>query len=440
MSSDAFMSHLSSRLTTAEDCFLTGDIITADSSAVDILRDLVSLYSKGSRLLTSSQHTCVSSCVCQPAMILHLQCCFELGRTEEYIREKVVEAFYESSQAMPYDVFHVWIQLQLAHARYEYACKQLIQYLDTHYSTTSAELFIAYVTSPPAEVALANTRYLTLLSLLLFHCLVPLRAYDEAIDFLRKGKRKLGGNEREKDERIDSELRESWILELQRLKAAKFSTPVAATEEAERRAKLEAEGEDAAALMGDSSAQPSNDAFHAGLSSLAATTSYSRTTGSLPPALLPPAPTDHSMAATVQRASDDSIEDESAAGSGGSSSSSDSSSLIPYPPVLSLLPDPTSPSFSLTTYLESLSHRIYFLLWKRFPSLANRLRRSLAWVWERRPLIAAVMLAYVGWRVLKVMVAYFRLAELPGVAMLIAELKNFIKIAFISGTGRSLFG
>lgn len=93
------------------------------------------------------------------------------------------------------------LQYHLAYQRYEFCCQELIAYIDAHFSPSST-----------SQVALSsgesNGRYLQLMEMLLFHVLVPLRAYDEAIEFLRKGKKHRPGHSAEKDQRISPEMKE----------------------------------------------------------------------------------------------------------------------------------------------------------------------------------------------------------------------------------------
>lgn len=180
-------------------------------------------------------------------------------------------------------------------------------------------------------------------------------------------------------------------------------------------------------------------AFHAGLSSLQQTGFYSR----LPPALLPPeaggtaAVASPGSAATA--AQEEHGEEEREKLARASAASSASAPLIPFPALQPLLPSFSHPSFVWQAWVESLGHRLYALLWRRAPRLANLIRRAVAWGWERREVAFVIVGVYVAFRMLTMLARYFRLAHLPGVSLLLDEMRNFIRVAFISGTGRSLF-
>jgi hypothetical protein len=195
--------HLSSRLTAAEHYFLHAQFDTADAGALDVVRDLISLGSSGSsRRLTRREHTCVEGCVCEAAIILHIQCSYELGRSEAFVREHIVERYYGEPAGLTYAVFNVWIQYQLSYRRYEQCCSELIAYIDANFSPQGSYAVMS------GDVLVENDRYLALLELLLFHVLVPLKSHDEAIHFLRKGKKAPIGRRQQRDERITEDIKE----------------------------------------------------------------------------------------------------------------------------------------------------------------------------------------------------------------------------------------
>ena len=124
--SQSFLSHLSSRLSGAEAAFLGGRLSEAESAAQDVLRDLASLTSRSRRLTPGHGHLCAQGCVCEAAVILHMQCVAEQGATAtapataggkaaaaaataaEERMEQLVANFYEQPLHMPYSVFSVW--------------------------------------------------------------------------------------------------------------------------------------------------------------------------------------------------------------------------------------------------------------------------------------------------------------------------------------------
>ena len=198
-----------------------------------------------------------------------------------------------------------------------------------------------------------------------------------------------------------------------------------------------------------------SSSFHAGLAALHASTAYSHSTAAaaaeqqLLPAVLP----DPSATALLHTSVDEHIEgedgddasaaarsstsnDASASTGGGSSASS---ALQPYPPLQPWMPDAWSPSFLWSSWLASFGHRLYASLHPYAPRLANRLRSLAHWAWSKRALWLSLLALYLALRALVALLRFFRLADLPAVRILVHEARNFIRIAFISGTGRSLF-
>ena len=163
----------------------------------------------------------------------------------------------------------------------------------------------------------------------------------------------------------------------------------------------------------------------------------------LPPSNLP----DGASTALVHRHDEEHIDDNddgpgravSLTDSDAATSTGASASLRPYPTLQPLLPDPWSPSFVWSVWVASYGHRLYAALHPHAPRLANRMRAMVHWMWTRRGPVIALLLLYLCARLLSVLLRFFRLSDLPGVRLLIDEARNFIRIAFISGTGRSLF-
>jgi hypothetical protein len=109
----SFLAHLSERLTSGEQLFLSGDLESADATATDVLRDLSSLMSKpgvsgtAARHLTPTSHQCAHGCVCRAAVILHMQCAAELGRGPDAVNAIVTE-YYGKSRQLPFNIFKLW--------------------------------------------------------------------------------------------------------------------------------------------------------------------------------------------------------------------------------------------------------------------------------------------------------------------------------------------
>jgi hypothetical protein len=166
----------------------------------------------------------------------------------------------------------------------------------------------------------------------------------------------------------------------------------------------------------------------------------------LPPANLP----EPGAAARVHQPSEDDQQLQPHESSNASSSTTGSglfcslwspdASLHDFPPLQPLQPT-FSVDFDWTAWVSSLGHRLYAALHARgLPRLANVLRALCHFVWVRRRLWFGLLALYFGLRVLAALLRFFRLANLPGVRLLVEELRNFVRIAFISGTGQSLFG
>jgi hypothetical protein len=335
--------------------------------------------------------------------------------------------------------YHISLQ------HYEFCCRELVSYIDTHYSTTTAAALLAPSTlieedNAPSEGGPPDARYVSLIELLLFHCLVPLGSHDEAIAFLRKGRRSrrqtVGPQPR--DERIAPEVKEAWINELIDLQAAGYTHAVAAAKQL-----VSAADSHSAQVMPATS-------FYAGLSALHDATAYTAAAHAganslinqsaamlLPPANLPEAgylPVVHRL---VDEDSDEYRQNESDRIM--AEADIRSTALIPFPTLLPIIPTPFDTSFLWSAYIASLGHRVYALLHSHTPRVANRIRAISHWLWSRRSIWGGLLTLYILLRILWMLLRFFRLADLPGVKLLIQEVRNFVRIAFISGTGQSLF-
>jgi len=376
-----------------------------------------------------------------------LQCVYELDGTSE-AAESLIKEYYSTVNKLPYQIMLVWIQYRLSLQQYEECCRELMQYIDMNYSRDVHPSFnppLPAANGPsapsyhtPADSESRDTEYMTLLQLLLFHVLVPLGAHDEALQFLRRADRGrtrhrrpsaavtshgalAESNARDRIERIMPEVKEAWISELAALQSAHYTHAAGA-------AALLAPTQPAIAQA----AQPPSTAFHAGLNALHDSTYYARTTTAAPSKLDSDADWDmHRIGQDGSEADEERHDAES---------TDEETALQPFDPPLPLMPDPWSLQFTWTLYTQSLGNRLYALIHARWPRLANRLRPWALWCWERRSVAFTLLAMLIAWRVLRFLVSFFNLGELPGVTLLVNEIRNLIKIAFISGTGRSIFG
>ena len=474
----SFLDHLASRLRIAEDSYLLGRPLQAQEQAQDVIRDLASLTST-SRRLTSKDHACADGCVCEAAMILLIQCIADAPSAagapdRDSQMSELVTTYYSESRLMPYAVFVVWIQWHLSGQHYELACRELIAYLDSNYATSSdARSRIVAVESPKGEAGIhsaagglsADARYTTLLELLLFHTLVPLSAHEEALAFLRKGKRSRaargGSGAPQRDERLSPETKERWMGELLELQAQGFTHALAAARQV-----AAAEAHSTAAALAPIAAAPSASAagFRAGLHAMHESTAYALSAPSPHPSQQWPLPANlPDSTALVQPSlgrSEEHIESNDSSSAASGSDSYYSAALLPTGPLLpwmsflgSSAPSASAAAtasggtlssggvgaWSWSGYLVSCFHRLYFALHPWAPRLANLLRGACSWTWARRGLWTTLLLLYLGGRLLSALLRFFRLTDLPGVRLIVGEIRNFIRIAFISGTGRSLF-
>jgi hypothetical protein len=191
---------------------------------------------------------------------------------------------------------------------------------------------------------------------------------------------------------------------------------------------------DAAATAAEDDALSTS--YHAGLAALHDSSYYT-----LPPAILPDEPADMRIARRIadEHAEDDSMPHVYTPVTRGGSSAADCA-LLSYGSTLQpLMPAPSSESFAWSSYVTSLAYRLYARAHPVWPRGVNGLHSGVIAVWTRRATIIRVIFFIIGWKALVLIARFFRLESMPGATLLMTELRNFLKIAFISGTGRSLF-
>jgi hypothetical protein len=106
------------------------------------------------------------------------------------------------------------VQYEISVQRYEECCQQIIAYIDTHYSTATggggSSAIAPDLLLQDADPAVADARYVSLLEMLLFDVLVPLGSHDEAVSFLRRGRKARRGQAAPppRDERLAPHIKE----------------------------------------------------------------------------------------------------------------------------------------------------------------------------------------------------------------------------------------
>jgi len=106
------------------------------------------------------------------------------------------------------------VQYEISVQRYEECCQQIIAYIDTHYSTAGGSSGSSSAIAPDlllqdADPAVADARFVSLLEMLLFDVLVPLGSHDEAVSFLRRGRKARRGQAAPpRDERLAPHIKE----------------------------------------------------------------------------------------------------------------------------------------------------------------------------------------------------------------------------------------
>lgn len=109
-----------------------------------------------------------------------------------------------------------------------------------------------------------------------------------------------------------------------------------------------------------------------------------------------------------------------------SSTSSSSSSSSPSPP-------------GFQQYVHYYASKCYCVVYSLSPRLAKFFAYGVLWLRYHSDSLKLLIFLLLTWRLLQVLFIYFRLGNLPGVHWALQEIKNILKIAFISGSGRPLF-
>jgi len=217
----AFLASLDRRLDHAETCFVQGDYQLALQESRDVVRDLLTLMSldSGSRTLDDGQHQCVEGCVCQAAICLGLQSLYYLQRFDEV--DEFLLHHYSSFTKIPYDVFVLWAQLKISLRAYETVCQKIVQYLEHDklkvklLAVSSSLPSLSPTPSAPLPTpCLSTEQYHALIELLVFHGLVPLAQYQQAIEFVRK------------NPRILEHIKQGYLHHLEKLQACGYTDEV----------------------------------------------------------------------------------------------------------------------------------------------------------------------------------------------------------------------
>ena len=201
LSSDPFLSHLHTRLTSAERSYLLSDFSTALSSALDILHELVTLtssFSSPSPLLPPA-HSCSSDCVCQAAFVLALQAAVATGARWEAVAA-LVDEWYGAVERAPYGVVVVALMAGMGERRYAEVMRAAVAWLERRKKAAGGG-------GGGGERA-TDAEYGAVLELLVFHALVPQGEFSEAALLVRKS------------ERLDKERKAAWVAAIRRMQDA----------------------------------------------------------------------------------------------------------------------------------------------------------------------------------------------------------------------------
>eukprot|EP00457_Paulinella_chromatophora_P013675 gb/GEZN01014002.1/.p1 GENE.gb/GEZN01014002.1/~~gb/GEZN01014002.1/.p1 ORF type:complete len:317 (+),score=16.60 gb/GEZN01014002.1/:86-952(+) len=139
-----------------------------------ILSDLLTHYRENTygrtRYFNEMTHTCPRGCVCRAAFGLCLQSLYELSELEKL--PAIVSKYFDSAECMPLEPLLLWLSLQASQSQYE----------------TVAEVVTSRLEKDKARVpgfkALSSAEYAALIEFLVFHALLPLGAYRQALQII----------------------------------------------------------------------------------------------------------------------------------------------------------------------------------------------------------------------------------------------------------------
>ena len=240
LSSDPFLSHLHTRLTSAERCFLLSDFSTALSSSLDILHELVILTSSftSPTPLLPPTHSCSSDCVCLPTFTLALQAASALSHPFPSLTA-LADQWYGGVERLPCDALQLLVMAGMGERRWGEVVKAMVGWLERRKKG-------AVVGGGGDRVS--DAEYVRVMELLVFHALLPMGEFSEAAMLVRRS------------ERLERERKDVWVATIRRMEEAMESTEnrreAAATTSRSDREQLQSSREEKRRTEGPTQKQP----------------------------------------------------------------------------------------------------------------------------------------------------------------------------------------
>lgn len=163
-------------------------------------------------------HTCVIQCICYAAMTLAIQCIYELNTHDKQLHT-LIDKYYIHVNYIPYSIFLIYIQLYISLKQYDTVCTTIVSYIKARYhmdysemtttsththsnsdnsngidsGSNSANRYIrTYIQHNPNVPPLSSMEYETLIELLIFNGLIPLKLYGDAVKVVNSKRRSNG--------------------------------------------------------------------------------------------------------------------------------------------------------------------------------------------------------------------------------------------------------
>ena len=227
LSSDPFLAHLHTRLTSAERAFLLSDFSTSLSSSLDILHELVTLTSSHSSPtpLLPPTHSCPPDCPCLPTFTLALQAASSLSQPFPHLLA-LARQWYGGAERLPCEALLVLAMAGLGERRWEEVVRVVVGWLERRKKRGGGG----------GWERVTDGEYAQVMELLVFHALLPMGEWGEAAMLVRRS------------ERLDGDRREAWVAAIRRMEEAmerkEDSQATAAATTRSQREQLQAAGEE----------------------------------------------------------------------------------------------------------------------------------------------------------------------------------------------------
>ena len=400
LAADPFLSHLHTRLTSAERSFLLSDYHAASALCVDILHELITLTSAFSSPspLSPPFHSCSSLCVCVPTFTLHVQSSIAQQQQAFSVSQltSLVTLYYGSLgaedaawQRLPSAPFTVCLMWLLHSRQWQEGVKRSVQWLEARRrkpgGSAGSEL-------QPTERC-RDDEYLRVLELLVFYALLPMGEWGEAAMLVRRS------------EIVSKEQKETWLRCIRQME----------------------EQSEAATTAGGHRGESKEAEEHSRQSSKSAADSSSATqaTPSQPRISAPVFPSDQQVDSSVP--------------------SSPSSQAAPPPAAVAVTSAPAVRSVSsvLSSQLLTLHGRVYLMLHSHSPQLAGWYQRAVLFVSAHHRLLLLIL----ALALLKRLHQYWRplysaplqrLQQTAAWQLIASESSSLAALLFSTGFGRLL--